>query len=104
MKPKMCREDYLISLFLMQLLYLVGVLLMTFNLLTCVHSQGTSLTLLDKLGVRLEDFYVFIFLLIDLLDKLVFNLLECRLCGWSCKSTIVSCQYAPPTFLVRTLA
>jgi len=46
MKPEMHREDYLISLCLMQLLYLVGVLLMTFNLLTCVHSQGMSLTLL----------------------------------------------------------
>ena len=46
MKPEMCWEDYVISLFLMQLLYLVGVLLMTFNLLTCVHSQSMSLTLL----------------------------------------------------------
>ena len=77
----------------MQLLYLVGVLLMTFNLLTCVHSQSMSLTLLDKLGARLEDFYVFIFMLIDSLNKLVlFNLHEYRLCGWSCKSTVVMLQ------------
>ena len=79
MKPEMRWEEYLISVFLMQLLYLVGVLHMTFNLLTCVHSQGTSLTLrttgCETWGLLCQlEFTSNIFLLTDPLKKLVFNL------------------------------
>ena len=42
--------------FLMQTLYLLGILLLNYILLTCVHSQGMSLALLYDRNFTLDEF------------------------------------------------